>query len=364
MLTPNHPTSPILFAYTPNDDLNTEGGFDVYRVIGSAINWTAGTNNNIEWYLYADGYAPETVAYTALHRTALEQTRSMVSSIRSKVAGDRLCGSCGSSKTKIQHYAWVNPVYYNTKSKNPVDVDGDIWGFEAGIDVFRNDYHRIGGFVSYRQGEYDLNGKGRVIYSNIGSSIDTKSYIGGLYYQYDNDKQWLFATLYGGTQRSDIKTNDGVRSNTEGSQFGFSIDGGYSFDAGNGWVLEPGVGAAYTQINFDDASDNYGKTASYDTLSQFLMSASVKIQKNICLDSGEAHFYFKPGILKTFTHGDTVSISGINNVKTYGDSLLGQVEVGAKYAITNSLSTYGYANYTFGDHYKLTSLGIGLSWSF
>ena len=61
--------------------------------------------------------------------------------------------------------------------------------------------NKLGLFVSYRKGNYDMNGKGKYYYSTVGSEIDIDSYLAGLYYRYDRNNWWTFATVYGGMQK-------------------------------------------------------------------------------------------------------------------------------------------------------------------
>ena len=95
-----------------------------------------------------------------------------------------------------------------------VNVDADVWGLEAGGDLQHDLNNKLGLFVSYRKGNNDMNGKVKYYYSTIGSEIDIDSYHGGLPYRYDRNNCWTFATVYGGIQRVDLKTKDGVKSDT------------------------------------------------------------------------------------------------------------------------------------------------------
>ena len=74
-------------------------------------------------------------------------------------------------------------------------------GFEAGGDLQHDLNNKLGLFLSYRKGNYDMNGDGKHHYSTIGSEIDIDSYLAGLYYRYDRNHWWTFATVYGGIQR-------------------------------------------------------------------------------------------------------------------------------------------------------------------
>ncbi len=63
------------------------------------------------------------------------------------------------------------------------------------------------------------------------------------------------------------------------------------------------------------------------------------------------------------TEDDKVSVTGLEKTSAYQDQTLGKVEVGGNYNLTDNLSAYGQADYTFSSKYKATSLGFGLNYS-
>jgi len=224
--------------------------------------------------------------------------------------------------------------------------------------------NKIGLFVSYRKGNYDMNGDGKHYYSTIGSEVDIDSYLAGLYYRYDRNNWYAFATLYGGIQQADIKTDDGVKSDTDGIEFGGSIEAGYDYSLTDTVYLTPSLGVFYTQVNYDDATDNVGKKAKYGDLQQIELEAGIKLTKAFWLEEGYANVYVKPSIVQTIVDGDEVNITGLGKVNTLDDETLGRIELGGRYGFTDQLSAYGWANYTFGSDYDATTVGLGLNYAF
>ena len=47
-------------------------------------------------------------------------------------------------------------------------------------------------------------------------------------------------------------------------------------------------GIAYTQVDFDDLRDSYGKTASYGTFRQTELTAGIKLEKYLPAENGSA----------------------------------------------------------------------------
>ena len=393
----------ILFAQSTNDTKGNADSFKVWRVYRSPYmfetKYTKTGENANKWELEmndtANDYAGvepnerpdpevpdvkptptpdkptnpvygEVVAYGALPAAAIEQTRSVVDNVFGQTAGRRsYCPGCGF----YDYYwngegfrnLWINPTYYTSNIDSPFDIDADVWGIEAGGDLQHDLNNKLGLFVSYRKGSYDMNGDGKHYYSTVGSEIDIDSYLAGLYYRYDRNNRYAFATLYGGIQQADIKTDDGIKSDTDGVEFGASLEAGYDYNLTDTVYLTPSLGVFYTQVNYDDATDSVGKKAEYNDLKQIELEAGVKLTKAFRLDEGYANVYVKPSVVQTIVDGDEVNITGLGKVNTLDDETLGRIELGGRYGFTDQLSAYGWANYTFGSDYDATTVGLGLN---
>ena len=369
----------ILFAQSTNDTTGNADSFKVWRVYRSPYmfetKYTKTGENANKWELEMNDtvnpdagsepdfpeinaigkveVAPEVIAYGALPAAAFEQTRSVV---------DNVFGQTG--RTDAEHNLWINPTYYTSNIDAPFDVDADVWGIEAGGDLQHDLNNKLGLFVSYRKGNYDMNGDGKHYYSTVGSEIDIDSYLAGLYYRYDRNNWYAFATLYGGIQQADIKTDDGIKSDTDGVEFGASLEAGYDYNLTDTVYLTPSLGVFYTQVNYDDATDSVGKKAEYNDLKQIELEAGVKLTKAFRLDEGYANVYVKPSVVQTLVDGDEVNITSLGKTNTLDDETLGRIELGGRYGFTENLSAYGWANYTFGSDYDATTVGLGLNYAF
>ena len=295
----------------------------------------------------------EVVAMGALPAAAIEQSRNMVDNVFGQIV-----------RGEGNHNLWINPTYYTSNIDAPFDIDADVRGIEAGGDLQHDLNNKLGLFVSYRKGNYDMNGDGKHYYSTVGSEIDIDSYLAGLYYRYDRNNRYAFATLYGGIQQADIKTDDGIKSDTDGVEFGASLEAGYDYNLTDTVYLTPSLGVFYTQVNYDDATDSVGKKAEYNDLKQIELEAGVKLTKAFRLDEGYANVYVKPSVVQTLVDGDEVNITGLGKVNTLDDETLGRIELGGRYGFTDQLSAYGWANYTFGSDYDATAVGLGLNYAF
>ena len=382
----------ILFAQSTNDTTGNADSFKVWRVYRSPYmfetKYTKTGENANKWELEMNDtvnpdagaepdfpeinaigkaeVAPEVIGYQSVTAAAVAQNANLIYNVMNKVTDNRLyCPGCGFYdyywNGEAFHNLWVNPVYTSLSIKSPTEIDADVWGIEAGGDLQHDLNNKLGLFVSYRKGSYDMNGDGKHYYSTVGSEIDIDSYLAGLYYRYDRNNWYAFATLYGGIQQADIKTDDGVKSDTDGVEFGASLEAGYDYNLTDTVYLTPSLGVFYTQVNYDDATDSVGKKAEYNDLKQIELEAGVKLTKAFRLDEGYANVYVKPSVVQTLVDGDEVTITGLGKVNTLDDETLGRIELGGRYGFTDQLSAYGWANYTFGSDYDATTVGLGLN---
>ncbi len=383
----------VPFLFAPEDDTDTSSSFSVARVIGSPYMWDGSVNAKGEdtgstWYLNLTEdenpdyvppepepepqpkpskiYAPEVLAGIGLHEAAIEQTRSVVSNVRNKTSNTReYCDNC----TGMYSYEWDGKKLRNIwalaqgKSANidkPVHMEAKIWGIEAGFDVQSDLHNTLGVFASYRKGQYDLSGKGSKLHSNIGSEIDINSYLAGLYYRYDHNFNWLFSTIYGGMQEAEVETEDHIaKFDTDGIEFGASIEIGRTIPLARDLTLDPSFGLYYTQVNFDDTKDNVGKHYEWDDIKHLEAELGAKLEKQF----DNAKVYIKPSVIQTLTDDDSVIITGLSKADTYHDQTLGRIEIGGRYGFTDALSAYAWANYTFGSSYDAYALGAGLNYA-
>ena len=370
----------VPFLTALNDDADTASSFSVARVIGSPYLWDGAVNVKGEesgstWYLNLTDtpnpnydrrlVTPEVIAGIGLHEAAIEQTRSVVRNVSGKVASGReYCPGCGiyptSWDSKALRNVWAMAQGESANIDKTADMDAKIWGVEGGFDLQNDVNNTLGVFASYRKGEYDLSGKGSKYYSKLGSEIDIDSYLTGLYYRYDKNMNWLFATVYGGVQQADAKTDDGMsKFDSDGVELGAGLEAGHSFALNKSLTLDPSLGVYYTQISFDKAHDNVGKSYKWDDLKHVEAEAAVKLSQQF----ENAKVYVKPSLIQTYTDGDSVKISGLNKADTYHDQTLGRIEIGGNYGFTDSLNGYVWSNYTYGSSYDSIAAGLGINYA-
>ena len=366
----------VKFLSAENDTNPDDESFDVI-VKNSPYQWFADRNINGEtsgstWYLNLANddnknplLRPEVIAGAGLHEAAIEQTRSIFDNVKNKIASGRgYCPHCGVYSDEWNgrplRNVWVLAQGEYADIDKTVDMKAKIKGVEGGFDIQSDVHNTLGVFASYRDGKYDLNGKSSKGYAIIGSDIDIDSFAGGLYYRFDKNNSYVFAALYGGIQRADIKSDDSsVKFDTDGIEFGGGIEVGHTFALQEDLTIEPSVGIRYTQVNFDSAKDNLDKDYKWSDISHIEAELGAKLTKQF----EEAGLYVKPAIIQTLSSNDRVSISGLNKLDTYHDQTLARFEVGGRYGFTDAISGYLWSNYTFGSSYKSGAFGLGVNYS-
>lgn len=376
-----------VFVKAPNDDMTTDSSFNVIRYEGSPYEWEAirnyqGETEGSTWHLALKGVPnpdekpdpdknlvePEIVGYTALPSAAVEQNRSISQSVGEGIQANLYKGCCGSKRNRgrrrvYRHNMWVNADFSNAEIDAPAHMDADIKGVTAGIDVAGNLYHRFGAFGSYRHGDYDLSGKGK-LNSSTGSELDIDSYLGGLYYRYGRQRWVILATLFAGTQDINLKTDDKVVStSTDAMQYGGSLEFARKFYLPHAWIIEPSLGLYYTAVDMDPIKDTYRKEAEFDLMHYMEAELGLRIEKAFCMNGNTSEVYIKPSIIQTYTKGGDARITGLSSVDTAENQTLGKIAVGAHLGLTKALSAYTSVNYVFGADYKAYGIDAGLTYS-
>ena len=328
---------------------------------------TTGGGNKIPMFAKMK-VAPEVMAYQSLNTIATTQTNSMVGNVMRKTILNHLyCPTCGFydynwNGDKLNN-AWVEVNGFEASVDSPFNVEAKVWGVEAGFDLQSDLRNKLGLFVSYRRGNYEMNGDGEKYYSPISSEVNTDSYVGGLYYLHDNNNWYTFATLYGGLLYSDLTTKDGVSAKTDGIQYGGSLEIGYRKMIFDKLGITPNVGISYVSANYDDIEDEVGRVIEYSDMKQAEVKAGVKVSYDQFWQRNYSNVYIEPGIARTFTDGHEVEITELGKVKTAKNQTLGYVELGINYGLENSWSVYGTIDYMFGKDYEAVSVNAGTKYS-
>ena len=358
----------------PGEGGATAPGGDVSAGGDTSEGGTAGSSGitSSGWYLSMTNesnpdfrpMAPEIASFLALHSAAVEQNRDVVGNVRRSVANNKFLLKRydlmyeDDYKSRAVANLWANPVYRYVQVNAPQEWEASIAGFDAGLDLQSDASNKFGVFGSYRYGTYDV-GKNGYFTANLDSQIEISSALFGVYYRYDYNRFWSFATAYAGNQHAEIETDDGIKVDADGMQYGVGYEMGYAFVSGYDWTLEPSLGIFYTGIDYDDMEDQYGKTAEYSMLHQIEGEIGIKLEKTYHYTYGYSKLYIKPSVIQTINFGNDVTITHLGEVDSLDDQTLGRIELGGRYAVDDKMNLYGYVNYTMGSDYDDMTAGLG-----
>ena len=311
----------------------------------------------------------EVLGYMALPSVGLEQIRDLGQVVTNKVAASkRKCKNCG----VVEHMyngnplknVWVDVGHRKSEMKAPVDVEAKINNVDMGFDVQSDLHNRLGVFASYRQGDYELSGKGRKYFAANGAEFELDSWMLGAYYRYDKGRIWVMNSVYGGVQDVKLMTDTGVASDTKGWAAGFSAEAGMVFEPRRHFTVEPSVRLAYNMLKYDNMKDDYGKQAKFENIGNVEAELGVKLEYVNVFDRRNIFkMYFKPSVIQNVGEGD-VCVNGLQDSEGVKNQTLFRGEIGASLSMDNGWNGFGYIGHSFGNSYSATdfNIGVGYSW--
>ncbi|MEN3931595.1 autotransporter outer membrane beta-barrel domain-containing protein [Microvirga sp. W0021] len=308
------------------DVLGTRSDADAFvlgnRVVGGLYEYglkQAGSN----WYLQNDGLRDEVVVTTETPRSIIELGSSMIASASVRASSMTFRGpynlyggfspysSCWNAdpEDKLKRKSgkkdlndWCHRVEENQKGhfnsvwarafgatgkqgsynydKNGARTNWSQQGMQVGVDLYgveRKDGSGdiLGVYFSYGRNDTNVknvNGK----FGQIGS-VDFQAYSVGAYWTHLSASGWYVDTVLQGTIYDlDQSVTRGRQASTNGYGFAASLEGGYKFDLGNGFVLEPQAQAIWQFISLDSFNDGYGITA-MDDINDFRARIGAKL---------------------------------------------------------------------------------------
>ena len=161
-----------------------------------------------------------------------------------------------------------------------------------------------------------------------------------------------------------MSTDDGVSADTDGMQFGGSIEAGLVFEPQKRLTIEPSIRLGYNFIKYDDMSDSYGKTAEFDNVQNVEAEAGVKVEKTFFHNNRRviSKIYVKPSIIQNFGKGD-VNITSLDTVEGLENETLIRGEIGGSFNFGNGWSGFGSLGYTYGSDYDATDFNLGVNYN-
>ena len=169
--------------------------------------------------------------------------------------------------------------YWGHRDGDPVGIFGrdgpafdyDFGAIQTGMDFYRNEYENgqrdnAGLYLAFGRGNADVehNLLGRT-FKGGEDDFDAVS-VGGYWTRFGENNWYLDGVLQGTWYDMEMTGRRGLRDGeTNGFGFAASLEGGYPFDLGNDWLLEPQAQLVYQTLNIDDFNDGAADVRYSDT---------------------------------------------------------------------------------------------------
>lgn len=239
--------------------------------------------------------------------------------------------------------------------RNGASYDYTFGGIQTGLDIFAREgadgsLDKLGIYVGY--GQIDANVKGA--WQGKAGTIDMDAYTVGAYWTHKAAQGWYTDAVVQGTwYEADANSTVGQQMKSDGFGFLASLEGGYAFQLGNGFALEPQAQLVYQNLSFDDVSDAYGR---FDLGSGESLRGRLGLRLTKTFGIGDAA---KPRMLTTWLRaniwhefmGDnktTVSGQAGGNPYTVSSSLGGtwaEIGTGVSGQISDNISLFATGSY-------------------
>ena len=216
-------------------------------------------------------YRQEVSVYAAMPAAAAIYGRQIISTLHERMGGDAQRLSPGDNGTYDDAVdgAWGRVIgLWGHRDGPGVSVGGpsfdyDIGAIQLGADLYRTDNadgsrENAGLYAAYGHGKVDVehNLLGRTF---DGGEDDFDAYTVGGYWTHFGSNEWyvdgvLQATWYDATMSGRRGLREGE---TDGWGLAGSIESGYPFDLGNGWLIEPQAQLVYQFLDLGDFNDGF-----------------------------------------------------------------------------------------------------------
>lgn len=247
------------------------------------------------------------------------------------------------------------------------EFDGNIGGFQAGLDLLGRDHDggaqdRLGVFYSYSQATGDLRGTTLGRSENPSGSLNVHGNGLGAYWTHIGPAGWYVDTVaiytwLGG----DASSGRGIGTEVGGGSFAASVEGGYPFFLGNGWTVEPQAQLIWQRVDLDDTRDAFS-TIDHGVTDGFIGRLGARLESNTLVSGVPLKPFVDINLWHSFDATSPVIFNGRAVVTDLGGTSL-EVGGGISAQLSKFVSLYGGASFATdldGDDHQSYSGNVGL----
>lgn len=209
--------------------------------------------------------------------------------------------------------------------------DGDIWGIQAGVDLYAREYgdgrqNRFGLFYTHSEASGATRGNVLARINDAAGLTRLNADSGGVYATYIGAGRWyadlvaMYSWLSG--RGSSYR---GISADFEGESFLFSAEGGYPIAIADSWTVEPQAQFVIQNVSIDPSSDLFSEIR-FDDVTTYTGRIGARIEGQAEIEStifqpfvnvdiwhtfaGTTEIFFNDAALKTNSGATTLKVGG------------------------------------------------------
>ena len=229
-------------------------------------------------------------------------------------------------------------------------VDGDLYGIQAGLDLFGRGgdgvSDQFGLFAGYARLSGDVNGQALgwngVAVGDI--AVDGTS-LGAYWTRVGASGWYIDAVLMGTWFSGDADASSGQGIDVDGSAITTSVEGGYPVPLSGRWTIEPQAQAIWTGLSLDDTRDDFS-TVDFDDDGALTGRIGVRLQGER-LGDGRLGAYLKANLWHGFPSDHVVRFDS-EPVTTELEGTALELGGGIVASIGEGVALFAIADYTTG----------------
>jgi outer membrane autotransporter protein len=223
-------------------------------------------------------YRQEVSLYDAMPVMAAIYGRKIIDTLHERMGGDAQL--LGPGKEDMPDGAWGRVIgYWGHRDGDPIGIYGrsgpefdyNFGAIQAGLDLYRSEYangqrDNAGLYFAIGRAHADVDHNILGVRFKGGEDDFDAVSVGGYWTRFGKNDWYLDGVVQGTWYDMDMTARRGLRDgDTNGFGFAASLEGGYPFQLGGGWKLEPQAQLVYQALNIDDFNDGAADVRYSDT---------------------------------------------------------------------------------------------------
>ncbi|VWX62173.1 Outer membrane protein IcsA autotransporter (fragment) [Burkholderiales bacterium 8X] len=220
---------------------------------------------------------------------------------------------------------------------------GRLDGFQAGTDLWTDRDFRVGAYVGRLDGELTVDGFAHGLQHQWVGRNDLQSrFIGGYATWFGKDGWYADAVLQAGEHRFELQPLAAPTSRGRATSLLASLEGGKSFDLGDGWKIEPQLQLVHHHLNVGDVTIG-GARVRQDAASGWSLRAGVRLKGETTTDAGALQPYARLNLYRQFGGSDRATFdSPAASTPIWSSTGGSSVEAAGGFTLALNDSTYLY----------------------